>query len=451
MPTRPALAIAALLVPILALLRLHQAGLQGLGRVAIGLAPESLVQPIVMTTLAATVGIFAWAPRTAEVALVLQTCAAGAALTVAALLLRRGLPAGLAAEPARHRMKAWLAAGSAFMWLVGMSVALVNIDTLLVGMLLGPAQAGAYRVAGQLAMLVGFPLAAVSLAMAPSIAALHATGQREALRARARSAARVIVAVSLLIAVVVVVIGRPLLAALGPGFESAFPATLVLVAAYLFHASMATSTYLLFMTAHERLAAGIFTLGVAVNVAGGLLLIPRFGIVGGAVAAGIGLVLVSAVSALIRMAQDRDQCHDPWVHATGGQYMNPLRRAAHLLRQGWLSLTMRSSGDYWERRYRLGMTSGPGSAGKLASFKADVLNEFVRDNGVQSVIEFGCGDGTQLTLAKYPSLSRPRCLARGDGSLRRSFAGTTPSPSGLTRRTIGAGMSSKPISRCRWT
>lgn len=295
---RSALALAALLVPIVALLRLQQAGLQGLGHVAVGLAPESLVQPIAMTTLAATVGIFAWAPRTADIALMLQICAAGAALTVATLLLRRRLPAGLAAEPARHRMKAWLAAGSVFMWLVGMSAALVNIDTLLVGMLLGPAQAGSYRVAGQLAMLVGFPLAAVSLAMAPSIAALHATGQREALRARARSAARVIVAVSLLIAVVVVVVGRSLLAALGPGFESAFPATLVLMAAYLFHASMATSTYLLFMTAHERLAAGIFTLGVAVNLAGGLLLIPRFGIVGGAIAAGTGLVLVSAASAL---------------------------------------------------------------------------------------------------------------------------------------------------------
>lgn len=82
--------------------------------------------------------------------------------------------------------------------------------------------------------------------------------------------------------------------------------------------------------------------------------------------------------------------------------MNPIQRIAHLLRQGWLSLSMRSSGDYWDRRYRLGMTSGPGSTGVLARFKADVLNGFVREHGVQTVIEFGCGDGTQLALAEYP-------------------------------------------------
>ena len=39
---------------------------------------------------------------------------------------------------------------------------------------------------------------------------------------------------------------------------------------------------------------------------------------------------------------------------------------------------------------------------ELARFKALVLNEFVRDNGVESVIEFGCGDGNQLGLASYP-------------------------------------------------
>jgi SAM-dependent methyltransferase len=82
--------------------------------------------------------------------------------------------------------------------------------------------------------------------------------------------------------------------------------------------------------------------------------------------------------------------------------MNPVRRFGHLARQAWLSLTMRSSSDYWERRYRLGMTSGPGSAGRLAAFKAEVLNQFVSDEGIRSVVEFGCGDGTQLSLAAYP-------------------------------------------------
>jgi hypothetical protein len=57
---------------------------------------------------------------------------------------------------------------------------------------------------------------------------------------------------------------------------------------------------------------------------------------------------------------------------------------------------------YWENRYQSGGTSGPGSYGDFARFKAEVLNAFVAAEGVQSVIEFGCGDGHQLSLARYP-------------------------------------------------
>ena len=62
-----------------------------------------------------------------------------------------------------------------------------------------------------------------------------------------------------------------------------------------------------------------------------------------------------------------------------------------------------NSEDYWKKRYQSGGTSGPGSYGRLAEFKAEVLNDFVRDRQIKSIIEFGCGDGNQLELAEYPS------------------------------------------------
>jgi len=60
------------------------------------------------------------------------------------------------------------------------------------------------------------------------------------------------------------------------------------------------------------------------------------------------------------------------------------------------------SGKYWEERYMTGGNSGAGSYNHLAKFKAEILNDFVEKHLVQSVIEFGCGDGNQLFLAKYP-------------------------------------------------
>ncbi|MBX3436153.1 MAG: class I SAM-dependent methyltransferase [Planctomycetaceae bacterium] len=75
---------------------------------------------------------------------------------------------------------------------------------------------------------------------------------------------------------------------------------------------------------------------------------------------------------------------------TGRPHFLPLRRK------------FTGSNDYWVRRYRKGRNSGGGSYGRLAAFKAQVLNDFVRERGIQTVIEFGCGDGNQLALATYP-------------------------------------------------
>lgn len=60
-----------------------------------------------------------------------------------------------------------------------------------------------------------------------------------------------------------------------------------------------------------------------------------------------------------------------------------------------------ASEDYWEQRYAKGGNSGAGSYSKLAEFKAKILNDFVEKQNINSLIEFGCGDGNQLQLAKY--------------------------------------------------
>jgi hypothetical protein len=65
-------------------------------------------------------------------------------------------------------------------------------------------------------------------------------------------------------------------------------------------------------------------------------------------------------------------------------------------------LHFKNSAQYWEDRYVNGMTSGSGSYGRLAEFKAEFLNEFVADHKISSIVEFGCGDGAQLALAAYP-------------------------------------------------
>ena len=74
-------------------------------------------------------------------------------------------------------------------------------------------------------------------------------------------------------------------------------------------------------------------------------------------------------------------------------------RRVSLLRQ---RLAYGDSARFWERNYARGATSGSGSYGALAEGKSRFLNALVREREVSSVIEFGCGDGNQLSLADYP-------------------------------------------------
>jgi hypothetical protein len=57
---------------------------------------------------------------------------------------------------------------------------------------------------------------------------------------------------------------------------------------------------------------------------------------------------------------------------------------------------------YWEQRYAGGGNSGAGSYNRLAEFKARIINNFVNSHTIKTVIEFGCEDGNQLSLALYP-------------------------------------------------
>jgi len=57
---------------------------------------------------------------------------------------------------------------------------------------------------------------------------------------------------------------------------------------------------------------------------------------------------------------------------------------------------------YWERRYRKMGNSGIGSYGASALYKSTIINEFVLEYSIKRVIDFGCGDGNQLTFFNVP-------------------------------------------------
>ncbi len=114
--------------------------------------------------------------------------------------------------------------------------------------------------------------------------------------------------------------------------------------------------------------------------------------------------------------------------------MNVLRKSLRQLPGMWRfiappQIEFQHSSDYWIRRYESAGNSGAGSYGRLADFKAEILNDFVTRKQVDSVIELGVGDGHQLSLANYPRYigldiapaALRHCISKFEGDQTKSF------------------------------
>lgn len=81
-----------------------------------------------------------------------------------------------------------------------------------------------------------------------------------------------------------------------------------------------------------------------------------------------------------------------------------------------------SSEQYWEKRYKKGGNSGAGSYGRLAEFKARVINDIIEKNEIKSIVEYGCGDGNQISLLKIGEYIGVDVSDTALGLCRRRFA-----------------------------
>lgn len=71
---------------------------------------------------------------------------------------------------------------------------------------------------------------------------------------------------------------------------------------------------------------------------------------------------------------------------------------------------------FWEQRYAMGGNSGVGSQGDYYRFKRDFINFVIKKLSIQSIIDFGCGDGQQileLEIANYYGMDISQTAVQG--------------------------------------
>jgi O-antigen/teichoic acid export membrane protein len=178
----------------------------------------------------------------------------------------------------------WAQSGFALMLMSSMQLVLGRLDVLMLGAIVGPAAAGIYMVVSKLAELTTFALSTTNTVVAPMISEYHVAGNRDDLQRLLGLSARIIAVVTTAFAVVFWVLGEWGLSLFGEEFKAGYTALLILIAGQVFNGLCGPVGFLATMTGHERWAAANQFVAAALNVLLNSLLIPRYGMVGAAVA-----------------------------------------------------------------------------------------------------------------------------------------------------------------------
>ena len=138
-----------------------------------------------------------------------------------------------------------------------------------------------------------------SIAAAVFSEALH-LGQRDRLQQNLAMMSRWVTTVAAPIAVTVLALRHDLLALYGPDFRDGAPALAILAVGHLVNASLGLCGWILVTSGRSQLILLNNVVGAAVNIAAGLLLIPRLGLAGTAIAS-LGSVTLLQVGAMIEV------------------------------------------------------------------------------------------------------------------------------------------------------
>lgn len=286
-------------LPFVVLTALGHSGMRGLNHVVAGQVPENLVRPGLFVLL--VLGAYVLYERDlvpADAALLYLVASVTGMVTAWGMLRSRIRPEMKKARPT-YRPRAWISAAFPMLLVAGLVVINSRADTIMLGAIAGTEPAGVYFVATRGAELIAFLLIAFNMPLAPAIAALHASGDREGLQRLVTRTARVVFVGSLPVAIVMFVFGDSFLRLFGPGFPKGHSALAILCTGQMVNAAAGSVGLILNMTGHQKDAAVGVGISAALNIVLNAVLIPTMGIEGAAVATTISLVIWNVILAVM--------------------------------------------------------------------------------------------------------------------------------------------------------
>ncbi len=295
-PHQPLLILGAALMSLTAWTGFFGAALIGSGRLIAGQLPEAAIRPVFFILFVAILAVICQLDLTPQLVLSCAVAAAFIAALFAAIRFFGEYGFSLRGLTPGYETRRWLRSLIPLAFFGVTTTLLAQTDILLLGVFSTTSTVGVYKVSVVGSSLVAFGLNVINTVNAPQYAALSAKDDRSGIESLAFNAARLATAFAVtLFAAYLILGGDMLMLVFGAEYVGALSMMIILAMAQVVNCFTGSAGLILNSMNMEGRAATAVAVAAGLNVVLNLVLIPRFGANGAAIATGISLAVSNAL------------------------------------------------------------------------------------------------------------------------------------------------------------
>jgi len=275
--------LALLCIPFLALTVLLSGLSRGFGWVGLAFVPQYLLVPgLLILGVVLSRRFLGELTATRVLPLAVGACVATALCQF--WRFRHAIPDDIRHTPAAYDTRLWLRVAIPLFLSDGVFLLLWSADEVMLGSMMGPDEVSVYHACVKTAGLTLVFFNATTALAAPRFAALWVDRDTAHQQQFARSVSRWMFFPTLVIALALVVMGSTVLSTFGSTFVSGYPVLILLALGYLAQAATGPVSAYLAVSGNQDAVVLVTAVAATTNIVFNLLLIPRFGVMGAAVA-----------------------------------------------------------------------------------------------------------------------------------------------------------------------
>ena len=275
---------------MLSIITINQASLQGLKKITLSQVGEKIARPAIIIILVLVLGSYRKKVSLEEL-IWLNITALGITLLITSFLHQKKIGAKLKNVNPTYEFVAWTNSAIAFFLLGTLYILNSRVDVFLLGLLRGSDEVGVYNIVLKISEIISFGLVLINFVIAPIIAKLFVKSELRQLQQLATQSARIVLVIGLPLLLLIVFFRKSILDFFGVNFFNGQEALLILCSGQLINILCGSVGTLLLMSGYQRFSIYSLTISTAFSVIFNIILTPKYGIVGTAIATAASIVM----------------------------------------------------------------------------------------------------------------------------------------------------------------